>query len=241
MTYWRATRHPVPCFLFVCPLLFTYEFGVLYLGGSKSLAMRNGADAWMRWLFDASGIGFGLFAPILVFGALAIWAAKNRHNAPANTPEVLLGMVLESIGFAIVLWSLSRTFGPLLDSFGVYLAAPGDEAIPDQSGVARAVTYLGAGIYEEVVFRSVLFCGGTLILRMLLLPGALAQMVAAGISAAAFAAVHHVGAQGEALSGYVFAFRLIAGLLFAGIFSLRGFGIAVGAHTIYDVLVGIAF
>jgi hypothetical protein len=35
-------------------------------------------------------------------------------------------------------------------------------------------------------------------------------------------------------------FRLVAGLYFAALFQYRGFGIAVGAHACYNLMVGIS-
>jgi membrane protease YdiL (CAAX protease family) len=67
-------------------------------------------------------------------------------------------------------------------------------------------------------------------------PGA---WLAAISSAVLFAAAHHFGRGGEPWDGYVFSFRSLAGMYFAALFHLRGFGIAVGAHAGYDVLVGL--
>ena len=47
------------------------------------------------------------------------------------------------------------------------------------------------------------------------------------------------GAGGEAFVGVVFLYRFLAGMFFATLFRIRGFGIAVGAHSGYDVLVGL--
>ena len=38
---------------------------------------------------------------------------------------------------------------------------------------------------------------------------------------------------------YVFLFRMLAGIYFALLFRLRGFGIAVGTHAFYDIIVGV--
>jgi len=50
---------------------------------------------------------------------------------------------------------------------------------------------------------------------------------------------HHLGPHGEPFNGAFFAFRTAAGLYFAGLYRVRGFGIAVGAHAFYDVLAGL--
>jgi hypothetical protein len=63
--------------------------------------------------------------------------------------------------------------------------------------------------------------------------------LAACAAALAFAAAHHVGPYGEPMRADYFVFRTVAGLYFTLLFVIRGFGIAVGAHTGYDVLVGL--
>ena len=57
-------------------------------------------------------------------------------------------------------------------------------------------------------------------------------------SALLFSIAHHAGAPGEAFTWYAFSFRWLAGIYFAWVFVVRGFGIAVGTHTAYDLLVG---
>ena len=46
------------------------------------------------------------------------------------------------------------------------------------------------------------------------------------------------GTPGEAFTWFAFIFRWLAGVYFAWVFVVRGFGVAVGAHTAYDILVG---
>jgi membrane protease YdiL (CAAX protease family) len=64
-------------------------------------------------------------------------------------------------------------------------------------------------------------------------------VLAALASATLFSTAHHVGPYGQPYSNYLFLFRLAAGLYFALLYHLRGFGIAVGAHACYNVLVSI--
>ncbi len=51
-SYFRATHHPWLCLLFLFPLLAVYEGGVYLLGGTNPQSLRNGADAWLRWVLD---------------------------------------------------------------------------------------------------------------------------------------------------------------------------------------------
>jgi hypothetical protein len=77
------------------------------------------------------------------------------------------------------------------------------------------------------------------ILRFAFLSWPAALILAAIGSSVLFAGAHHVGPHGEQFDAFVFLFRFTAGLYFALLFWWRGFGIAVGAHAGYDVLVGV--
>ena len=85
-----------------------------------------------------------------------------------------------------------------------------------------------------------LFSGLSRLLQAALVPTWISHCLAAAAASLTFAAAHHLGAYGEPMDGYVFVFRTLAGLYFTVIYQLRGFGIAVGAHACYDVLVGVA-
>src|SRR5262249_50871765 len=123
----------------------------------------------------------------------------------------------------------------LLKSIGVPMAS-GPRIDPM---FAKLVTFVGAGIYEEILFRLVLFSGVSLLLQLALLPKPGAVLLAAFISALMFAGAHHVGPYGEKMDTYVFLFRTMAGIFFAFVYQFRGFGVAAGAHASYDVLVGL--
>src|SRR5690349_17928465 len=73
---------------------------------------------------------------------------------------------------------------------------------------------LGAGLYEEVAFRVVLFGLGLACLRVLLRPKSAFQRWSlaigwAAVCALVFSAWHHVGAYGDALDARVFVFRAV--------------------------------
>jgi membrane protease YdiL (CAAX protease family) len=72
-----------------------------------------------------------------------------------------------------------------------------------------------------------------------MLPSLVALPLAAAGSAALFSAAHHIGPFGEAFDNYVFVFRMVAGIYFAAVYRMRGFGVAAGAHALYDVVVGV--
>lgn len=233
-TYLQSTRHPWSSFLFLVPLLAAYEGGVLWLAGDQTARFRNGADAWLRWALEVFGVGQVFAAPAIVVAVLLLWSWWRWADRPDDPVRTWFGMAFESGVFAFLLWQFGQNFGLIVDRLGVKLE------ITVQTGqAARVLTFIGAGIYEEVLFRLGLFVGGYFILRMIRLSAPAAVFLAAGGAAAAFAAAHHVGPYGEPMNPPVFVFRTIAGLYFTVLFVGRGFGVAVGAHAGYDVLVGV--
>jgi hypothetical protein len=236
-TYWTSTRRPLPCLVFVVPLLLAYELGVLWLGGGASEALRTGADAWMRQGLAAVGLTDRWLLPSgLVVGLLAWQAADPRGWRFA--PGSLLVMWVESLVLAVALVGLSK----LVDLGFVWLEhsrGPAVAALPGARPQAAAlVGFLGAGVYEEALFRLALVPALFAALRVLQVPAVLASTLAITASALLFSLAHHAGTPGESFTWFTFIFRWLAGVYFAWIFVLRGFGIAVGTHTAYDVLVG---
>ncbi len=109
--------------------------------------------------------------------------------------------------------------------------------------LTNIVTGIGAGIYEELVFRLILI--GILIMLfqdVLRLSQRNSIIFAVLLSAALFSAHHHIVflngrlAQCAEFNWTEFTFRTIAGIYFAILFAIRGFGITVGAHAFYDII-----
>jgi hypothetical protein len=232
--YLRSTRHPWAAFLFLVPLLAVYEGGLVWLGGDQEARLRNGADAWLRWALEVFGVGHVLVAPAVVVAVLLLWSWWRWADRPDDPVTTWFGTAFESLAFAVLLWQFGQNFGQLVDRLGVKL-----EITAQTARATQVLTFIGAGIYEEVLFRLGLFIGLCVLLRVVLLPKWVAVPVAAAGATVAFAAAHHVGPYGEPMNPHVFLFRTIAGLYFTALFVGRGFGIAVGAHAGYDVLVGV--
>ena len=113
----------------------------------------------------------------------------------------------------------------------------------DQPLLANIVTGIGAGIYEELVFRLILICILMLLLQdVLRLDHKNSIVLSILISAALFSAHHHVDfitGQPNAKDIFnwtKFAFRTIAGIYFAILFAIRGFGITAGTHAFYNII-----
>jgi hypothetical protein len=236
LSYWSQTRRPLPCLVFVLPILAAYELGVLWLGGASAGALRTGADAWMRQALAALGLTDQWLLPALLVIALLAWQAVDpRHwRFP---PSYLLGMAVECVLLAIALIGLSRLVDlgfARLERHPALAAGSTDAG----HGIAPLVGFLGAGVYEEALFRLALIPALFGSMRLLQTPSVLAGTLAVTGSALFFSIAHHAGAPGEAFTWFAFIFRWLAGVFFAWVFVVRGFGIVVGTHAAYDILVG---
>jgi membrane protease YdiL (CAAX protease family) len=251
--YWFETRRPFCNLVFLLPLLLVYELGVLVIGGAQSEAFRNGADAWMRQFLLRLGIDLLWVLPMTLVGALLClqWASRQPWRMSWDT---LGGMIAESLLFAFALILL----GQAVDS--CFRQQPANLLQMEGAGwtssmLVRSVTFLGAGIYEEFLFRLCLIPVTYTGFRALLLPHRWSVGATIVLTSLVFSLAHYLGTPDQVCSlsvltdavervrttralWFSFVFRTLAGMFFAALFFLRGFGITVGAHAAYDVIVG---
>lgn len=235
--YWSVTRRPLPSLLFVIPILIAYEAGVSYLGGPAAGSVRAGADAWIRHALMSLGLTDRWLLPVGLVAGLLAWHVVEAKDWKFR-PGALLGMLVESLVLAVVLIGLSKLvdlgFDRLESSPRLLEAGTSGKS----AGMRSLIGFLGAGLYEETLFRlaliPVLYYG----LRIVQVPGLVATTLAMTGSAFLFSMAHHAGAPGEPFTWFVFIFRWMAGVFFAWVYLARGFGVAVGTHTAYDILVG---
>lgn len=238
--YWSEARRPLSCLLFLMPWIATYEAGVMMLADSKPDRIRNGADYWMRSLLNHIGLQQVLLLPLLVIGVLLTWHLVRRHPWTVRL-DTQLGMLAESFLLAVALIVVGQVHQLLFVNL-----QPLEEATADgrllalaTGDLTRAISFIGAGVYEEVMFRLLLVPAVFFLFRILECPPKFAAAMSAIITAFLFALAHHVGPAADAFNLFVFSFRVAAGTFFAAVFFLRGFGITVGCHAAYDLLVGV--
>jgi len=122
-------------------------------------------------------------------------------------------------------------------------AAQHAEGGNNESLMANIVTGVGAGIYEELIFRLILICLLMIFFEdVLKLTNKQSVIISVLVSAGLFSAHHHI----VFLNGQIgisspfnlaqFSFRTLAGIYFAVLFAIRGFGITAGAHGFYDII-----
>ena len=225
--YFSCVKKPVYNFLFVLPLLIIYETLILISG----TPIRNGADVIVKLFFNLVGIKTLIGFTLIIISIYAYIVFSNKDTASETIyPAYFVMMFIESVAYAIAL-------GPVVIRLTqkVALAAPA----PLQLGVIeRIVASIGAGIYEEFIFRLVLISGLIYLFeKFLKLNNWQAALFAIFWASLIFSGFHYVGELADKFDAASFLFRFIAGVILSLLYFLRGYAIAVYTHAIYDLKV----
>lgn len=234
-SYWVATRRALPSLIFVLPLLLIYETAILRQGGSAAAGLRGAADGWISAGFRLFGLVDPWWPPFTL--ALALLGLHAVERRPIKfRGGYLLGMIGECGLLAVVLIGLGKAIDLCFQQIEELPTLA--EGAKSAGTLVPVVEYLGVGLYEELLFRLALIpllLGG---LRLLRSPRFVSQTFALTASALVFSLAHHLGEPGESFSWFAFVFRWSAGIYFGWIFCERGYGVAVGTHAAYDIMVG---
>jgi membrane protease YdiL (CAAX protease family) len=224
------------------PWLLVYQ---LSLVGTRS-PVDNAAAAWIRAVLHSLGRGALVAVSLLTCVLLCLLVLRRLREATRDR-GVYGGMLAEGLLYGAVLGTVAHALAT-----GFPMARLGGDAsaralLP--GGVAGVVAGLhqgvrdlglavGAGIFEELVFRGLLLGGVFALMRHGLGTDRVsAGLVALLLSSYLFSDYHHWGPTGEPYDPAVFAFRFHAGVALGLVFLTRGLGIAAFAHGFYDVLV----
>ena len=228
MSYLLISRSSFYSFLFTVPLFFVYEVSILFLSSDDILVVRNGADFLMRNILESFEI-YGLYGlGVVYFLGLSVTYLYFIKEGQTNEIKInfLFLMFIESL-----LWSAILYFA--LFKFMVLLMNPIGKTILQQVALA-----IGAGIYEEFLFRVLLISSLVGILKFIFLwKQVTANIVAVILSGGIFSAFHFMGEYGDFFSMELFLLRFFAGIILGGLYFFRGFGIAAYTHSIYDLII----
>ncbi len=216
--------------LFIAPLLIVYEVGLMLIRPER----HSWAGGVVReTFFNLLGSDGMVVLNVVVLATVlaGFWWLKRRRSVHIRYYPVLLAesavyafffgwMVLAVIDIAqlpVAMGRLPNAMGKVADN---------------------VVLSIGAGVYEEIVFRLLLMTG----ICMLVRKGwdtkpSVAAGLAVVISSLIFAACHHIGPAGDPFRWYAFSFRLVSGSLFGVIYLCRGLAVAAYTHAFYDIIV----
>lgn len=235
--YVRRATLPLPSLVFLLPMIVIYEVGTRYFTTAARLGEDQQIVAFskMQEFFDLFGATARHMPALAVVGILLAWHIA-RNDVWQVKLSTVVGMFFESIVLSLPLLLLAFAVNRYFPEVG--LSAQSADSGPLHSAMQdRIIMDLGAGVYEEFVFRFVLFTLLSLVLKdVLKLHGILAYGLMMLGSGLIFAAYHYCSPT-EHFILRIFAFRALAGVYFGAIFLLRGFGITAFSHSAYDLIV----
>lgn len=214
--YLEASRTWAASVVFVAPLFALYEVAL-----TADEGVRSGTVPLVRELFHpVSHVGL-VAMNLILLGLLCL--AIYRTRAKRRRVEGMYGLMF----FEACAWSA------LMLGVGMIVMPRLLVVLPELP--RRLLGGVGAGIYEEFLFRFLLLGGLLLVLHRGLGASPLWSIpVAILLSAASFSYAHHAIGQ-EPYSHPVFLYRTLMGVILGGIFFVRGLGIVVYAHALYNV------
>jgi membrane protease YdiL (CAAX protease family) len=237
-----ASKQPLPILWFLLLPIVAYEVGLAVLLRSSEGVLTNKAHETLLRFFDAFGLpasGGLLVGGAAIIVVLLVWHVLTREpwRFDLTTPGL---MALESLVLTIPL----IVMGVVIGSSSLAAApggAPGPTDLTAMSVWERVAISVGAGLYEELLFRMLLIAIlHTLLVDVGKLSSTTGATIAIVISAIAFTVYHPLGhpdSPDGGVSVQRIVFYFLAGLYFGAVYVLRGFGIVVGAHALYDILV----
>jgi hypothetical protein len=227
-------RNLLTSLVLVFPLFLVYQVGVLF-----TLPVLNGADFLTVFLFRNLGLSTGSYLAytFAVAVAFAIAVTVLRHKERFD-PHLIVRVLLESAIYALTMGSLIVFVMTRALGISPQLAGGGGGFVAQQGLGTRIVMSLGAGVYEETVFRLGILTGLMLLFdRAIGMRRWIAFPLALLLQAALFSAMHHIPPYGDPLHVGIFVFRVLAGVCFGVLYWYRGFAIAVYTHALYDLYV----
>jgi membrane protease YdiL (CAAX protease family) len=236
--FWLSAR-PLHILVFLTPVIIAAELGAIGLG-VEPVGAKLEAHRMLVRFFELFGV-LGLHLPALALVVALLAQHILSRDRWRIEPIVPAAMVVESAFLTgplliCVLILQPMTAAPAAAATASLAAEP--NLLSPRSGILLA---LGAGLYEEMLFRLVIITAVHFVAADLLrTPDRPARILAVLISAVLFA-LHHDTSLPPALGGgtdwRLLSFYLIAGAYFGVLFLGRGLGIAVGVHACYDLLV----
>jgi hypothetical protein len=245
-SYLERTGRPIYALMFLVPFIVFYELGTIFINTDvlDKSQVRVVAFVWLQQGLDYIGLGgkFAWIAPPLAVVVILIWLQVASRKSWSFVVTDVVPMAAECILLAapLLVLSLLLNSSSAAANAAVVVRTAG---IENHSLLADVVTGVGAGIYEELIFRLILISLLLIVFQDLFrFSRSSAVILAVLVSAALFSAHHHLVfidgrfSLGAPFAWPVFIFRTMAGIYFATLFAVRGFGITAGTHGFYDIL-----
>lgn len=220
------------------PIFVLYHLAVIFLDVKNATDMVTGRLFRLADGSTTSYVGITLAIGIVFAGVFAFLGRGHAFES-----KKFVQIAIEGVVYAVLMRIAA----------GVLMERIFAGQIQEDSRFVGFTMSLGAGFYEELAFRVLLFGVGTKVLLFLFSSNDEISLVSSGptltfkgfciafgwafASAAIFSGFHYVGALGDTFKATSFVFRLLLGLALTMVYATRGFAAAVWTHAVYDIWV----
>jgi Type II CAAX prenyl endopeptidase Rce1-like len=219
--YFQRSELPLYALVFLLPAMILFEIGISF-HPADPIAFHI-----LQLFFNQLG-ATGRFIPLLSIVAILLTWHIARKDPWKIDMETLWGMLVESLLLALPLLAL----GIAVARWHIHIPLQAHFHISSDN----VILSVGAGIYEEFVFRLALMTLVSIVtLDLLRIPKSLSNLLMVSSSAVLFSLYHYLGAEQFQMQSFVF--RASAGIYFAMLFLTRGFGVTCGCHIAYDIAI----
>lgn len=250
-TYVERTSRPIYAITFLLPFILLYEIGtILFNTGIDNSQVRVVSFVWIKEFLGLVGLNSKVSeigAPLVVLIILLAMQITSRKKWTFRISDHLL-MAAECICLAVPLIVLSLLLNrPQINITSLNIINSSDNIVDSSSNIWGIIaTGVGAGIYEELIFRLILICILMMIFQDLFgFKHNHSVIMSVLISAMIFSLHHHfIFTNGKLTLGDPFSitrfiFRTFAGIYFAVVYAVRGFGITAATHSFYDIIIAV--
>jgi hypothetical protein len=214
------------------PVVLFYEIAVAIVGVSDR--SKPLLDVWFSRLLSHVGLTAHFLPGVLVLAVLLVMHLWRRD------PWQLRGADLWRLWGQALLWTVPMIILYLLFTlpFARRLAATLSLfEVGGGGGFSEIVVGVGAGLFEEFLFRLVLVSLVLLLMQKLFrTPAAAAQIVAICLAAAVFAIAHPPGSGNDAKAQLEFLYRVAQGIYLGAVYLRHGFATATIAHAAFNTV-----
>jgi len=208
------------------PALALYEIGIFLLFKDSYYELRNTGEVLLRQVFSSMGLDdiYVISAILLAIFLFIMIRGYRIEKAPGIQANYLFYMLCESLIWGALLYAIMLGYARLplqILSF-----------TEKMSNINLAV---GAGIFEELIFRMVLISALMVVLKQGLGFGRRwVEPLGIVMAAVVFAGFHLFM---EPFVFLIFMQRVIGGIYLGYIFQYRGYGISVYTHIMFNLLI----
>ena len=226
MKYFYYTKNNIVSLFFIFPFFLMYEILSSILFDESNYIIRNSADIIFRDILSIiTNNTFLTFNSLLLIGISAYLIINYNKTEDNFNLLFMFLMFIEGVVLGIILVFLLNGFDFLNLNYDYYLY--------DYNFMFYSC--LGAGIWEEILFRFI-FLNLFILISSKFFSKYSSLTISIFVSSLLFSFFHYIGSLGDVFILYTFIIRLFGGIYLSIVYLYRGLGISMISHIIYDFI-----